>query len=168
MPLIPFDGKKPKVHETAYVAESAVIIGDVTIGEKSSIWPNAVLRGDTCRIRIGKQTSIQDSSTVHGDLGQLVRIGDGVTVGHNAVLHGCKIDGNCIVGMNSTVLAAEIGEYCIIGAGAVVLSGTKVEDHTLMAGVPAKPVRKLGDRERKMIRRNALAYLKLVEHYKPS
>ena len=108
MPLIAFNGKKPKVHRTAYIAESAVLIGDVTVGEQSSIWPNAVLRGDTCRIRIGKQTSIQDGSTVHGDLGQLVLIGDGVTVGHNAVLHGCKIDNNCIIGMNSTLLTAEI------------------------------------------------------------
>ena len=166
MPVIPFRGKKPKIHKTAYVAESAAIIGDVVIGEMSSIWPNAVLRGDFISIRIGKHTSIQDNSTVHGDQGQSVEIGHGVTVGHNAVLHGCKIRDNVIVGMNSTVLAAEIGQYCIVGAGAVVLNGTRVPDHTLVAGVPAKAAKKIGKEGRKRIEMNALAYLKLIEYYK--
>jgi carbonic anhydrase/acetyltransferase-like protein (isoleucine patch superfamily) len=164
--IIPFRGKKPKIHKTAYIAESAVIIGDVVVGEKSSVWPNAVLRGDVARIRIGKHTSIQDNSTVHGDLGQFVEIGHGVTVGHNVVLHGCKVRDNVIVGMNSTVLSAEIGQYCIVGAGAVVLDGTRVPDYTLVAGVPAKAVKKLGEEERKRIEMNALAYLKLIEYYK--
>jgi carbonic anhydrase/acetyltransferase-like protein (isoleucine patch superfamily) len=156
MPLIALSGKKPKIHKSAYIAKSATIIGDVTIGSKSSIWPNAVLRGDVCKITIGNNSSIQDNATVHGDLGDLVRVGDGVTVGHNAILHGC------------TVLAAEIGEYCIVGAGAVVLDGVKVPEGTLVVGVPAKEAKKLGEKERKRIEGNALAYVKLIECYRPS
>jgi len=168
LPLIAFRGKKPKVHKSAYIAETATIIGDVTIGAKSSIWPNAVLRADVCKIIIGKKTSIQDNATVHGDLGDLVRIGDGVTVGHSAVLHGCTIDNNVIVGMNSTVLSAQIGEFCIVGAGAVVLDGVKVPEGTLVVGVPAREAKKLGDKERKRIEGNALAYVKLIEDHKSS
>lgn len=166
MPLIAFKGKKPKIHKSAYVAKNATIIGDVTIGAKSSIWPNAVLRADVCKIIIGNNSSIQDNATVHGDLGDLVRIGGGVTVGHNAILHGCTISNNVIVGMHSTVLKAEIGEYCIVGAGAVVLDGVKVPEGTLVVGVPAKEAKKLGGKERKRIEGNALAYVKLIEHYK--
>ncbi|MBM3898362.1 MAG: gamma carbonic anhydrase family protein [Thaumarchaeota archaeon] len=168
MPLLAFSGKKPKVHKSAYIAKSATLIGDVTIGAKSSIWPNAVLRGDVCKIVIGDRTSIQDNATVHGDLGDLVRIGDGVTVGHNAILHGCKVSNNVIIGMHSTVLSAEIGEYCIVGAGAVVLDGVKVPEGTLVVGVPAKEAKKLGEKERKRIDGNALAYVKLIEGYKSS
>jgi len=168
LPLIAFSGKKPKIHKSAYIAKSAVIIGDVTIGAKSSIWPNAVLRGDVCKIIVGNKTSIQDNATVHGDLGDLVRVGDGVTVGHNAILHGCIINDNVIVGMHSTVLAAEIGEYCIVGAGAVVLDGVKVPEGTLVVGVPAEEAKKLGGKERKRIEGNALAYVKLIEYYKSS
>jgi carbonic anhydrase/acetyltransferase-like protein (isoleucine patch superfamily) len=168
MSLIVFRGKKPKVHKSTYIARNATIIGDVTIGAKSSVWPNAVLRGDVCRIIVGDRTSIQDNATVHGDLGDLVRIGDGVTVGHNAILHGCKVNDNVIIGMHSTVLSAEIGEYCIVGAGAVVLDGVKVPKGTLVVGVPAKEAKKLGEKERKRIEDNALAYVKLIEHYKSS
>jgi len=168
LPLIAFRGKKPKVHKSAYIAETATIIGDVTIGAKSSIWPNAVLRADVCKIIIGKKTSIQDNATVHGDLGDLVCIGDGVTVGHSAVLHGCTIDNNVIVGMNSTVLSAQIGQFCIVGAGAVVLDAVKVPEGTLVVGVPAREAKKLGDKERKRIEGNALAYVKLIEDLKTS
>ena len=123
MPLLAFSGKKPKIHKSAYIAKSAVIIGDA-------------------RAR--------------------------VTVGHNAILHGCIISNNVIVGMHSTVLTAEIGEYCIVGAGAVVLDGVKVPEGTLVVGVPAEEAKKLGDKERKRIEGNALAYVKLIEYYKSS
>jgi carbonic anhydrase/acetyltransferase-like protein (isoleucine patch superfamily) len=135
----PFEGRFPTVHPTAYIAPSAVVIGDVTIGEGASIWPGAVLRGDTAPITVGAYTNIQDNCVVHGDTGTSVTIGNRVTIGHNVVMHGSIVGDNCLIGISSTILGkAEIGASCMIAAGAVVKEGELIPEGTFWLGVPAK------------------------------
>jgi len=122
--VIEHHGKKPKIHPDAFVAETAVVIGDVTIGKDSSIWYGAVLRGDINSITIGERTSIQDNCVVHVDEDKPVVVGDDVTVGHGVILHGCKIGNKVLVGMGAVILdGAEIGDGAIVAAGAVVKEG---------------------------------------------
>ncbi len=167
MTLIEFRGNKPKVSSDAYVSPRATLIGDVEVGEGSSVWENAVLRGDMGRIRVGKQSSIQDNCTLHSDIGGQCVVGDFVTVGHNAVIHGSTVHDYVIVGMNSTVLeGAEVGANSIIAAGSVVLQGERTPEAVLLAGVPAKAVRKLDDSDIAVIRYAAQAYTELVRLYK--
>jgi carbonic anhydrase/acetyltransferase-like protein (isoleucine patch superfamily) len=167
MTLIEFRGKKPRVSSDAYVSARATLIGDVEIGEGSSIWENAVLRGDTGRIRVGKQSSIQDNCTLHSDTGGKCFVGDYVTVGHNAVVHGCTVHDYVIVGMNSTILeGAEVGPNSIVAAGSVVLEGEKTPQAVLLAGVPAKAIRKLDRSDLAVIRDAARAYTELVKLYR--
>lgn len=167
MALIEFRGKKPKVSSDAYVSPRATLIGDVKVGEGSSIWENAVLRGDMGRIKVGKQSSIQDNCTLHSDIGGQCVVGDFVTVGHNAVIHGSTVHDYVIVGMNSTILEkARVGPNSIIAAGSVVLQGEKTAPEVLLAGVPAKPVRKLDRSDLAFIRYAAKAYTELVKLYK--
>ncbi|HOT28404.1 MAG TPA: gamma carbonic anhydrase family protein [Candidatus Ozemobacteraceae bacterium] len=144
MLIRPFQNKFPRVHESAFVAETAAVIGDVEIGAGSSIWYGVVLRGDINSIRIGADTNIQDNAIVHvddrrrgGDDGGTV-IGDRVTVGHGAIIHACRIGDNCLIGMGAVVLSrAKIGENCIVAAGAVVKEGMVVPPNSLVAGMPA-------------------------------
>lgn len=167
MTLIEFRGKKPKISKDAYVSPRAVLIGEVEVGEGSSIWENAVLRGDMGPIRVGKQSSIQDNCTLHCHVGTKCVIGDFVTVGHNAVVHGSKVHDYVIVGMNSTILeGAEVGPNSIVAAGSVVLERQRAPRAVLLAGVPAKPVRKLDDSDFAIIKYSAQAYAELVKLYK--
>lgn len=162
-----FKGKTPKISGTAFIADSADIIGNVEIGDFSSVWFNAVVRGDENRIKIGNRTSIQDNAVIHVDTHDGVEIGDNVTVGHGAVLHGCKIEDNVLIGMNSTVLnGAEIGKNSIVGANALVSQGKKFPDKSLIIGVPAKVKRETNGEEIEGIVRNAAEYVKLVKEYK--
>ncbi len=163
-----FDGKRPKVHKTAYVAESSEIIGDVTVGKDCSIWPGVVLRGDEDSITIGDNTSVQDNTVIHTPLNRLpVNVGKNVTIGHNAIIHGCKIGDNCIVGMGAILLnGSEIGDWCIVGAGAVVTEGIKVPSGSLVVGVPAKIVKKLDKEHREKITKNWKEYVMLKDYYK--
>lgn len=131
-----FNGKGPIIAPTAFVHESAVIIGDVEIGEGSSVWPNAVLRADLSWIRIGKSAHIEDCSVLHGEP---LEIGDNVIIGHGVVLHGRRVGSHVLIGNNATVLDdVEIGDYCIAAAGTVVTGGTKVPPRSLVMGVPGK------------------------------
>ncbi|MBP2030417.1 carbonic anhydrase/acetyltransferase-like protein (isoleucine patch superfamily) [Methanohalophilus levihalophilus] len=158
-----FKSKKPVIHKTAFVADSAEIIGDVKIGEYSSVWFNAVLRGDADKIHIGSRTSIQDNVVVHG----ATDVGDYVTVGHSAVLHGCKIKSNVLIGINSTILdGSEIGGDSIVGAHALVPPGKKFPPKSLIIGVPGKLQRELTDEEVKMIKENSDSYVELMGEYK--
>lgn len=167
MTLIEFRGNKPKISSDAYVSPRATLIGNVEVGEGSSIWENAVLRGDMGQIKVGKQSSIQDNCTLHSDIDGQCLVGDYVTVGHNAVIHGSIVHDYVIVGMNSTILeGAELGPNTIVAAGSVVLEGEKTPPAVLLAGVPAKPVRKLDDSDLATIRYAAQAYTKLVKLYK--
>jgi Carbonic anhydrases/acetyltransferases, isoleucine patch superfamily len=136
MPIEPFLGKWPKVSPKAMIHPTAYVIGEVEIGEYSSLWHYVVVRGDNDYIRIGKETNVQENSTIHTDPGFPVEIGDRVTIGHNAVIHGAKIGSNVIIGMGAIVLnGAKIGSYSIIGAGAVVTQGTEIPEGSLALGV---------------------------------
>jgi len=146
-------GFVPEIGENTYLAENATIIGDVVIGKDCSIWFNTVLRGDVNSIRIGNRVNIQDGSVLHTLYQKsVVEIGDDVSVGHNVVIHGAKIENGALIGMGSVVLDhAVIGEGAIIAAGSVVLSGTKVEPGSIYAGVPAKFVKKVDPEQAKEI-----------------
>jgi len=145
----PFRGQHPQVHPTAFIEASAQVIGDVVIGEESSIWFNAVVRGDVFHIRIGDRTNIQDGTVVHVTNGTHATIlEDEVTVGHNVTLHGCYIERGCLIGMGSIVMdGARIGARSIVAAGALVAPGTIVPPRSLVIGVPAKVKRALTDEE---------------------
>jgi carbonic anhydrase/acetyltransferase-like protein (isoleucine patch superfamily) len=168
MLLIPFCGVEPKLAEDVFVAEGAVIIGDVEIGESSSIWFGVIVRGDVHSIRIGKNTNIQDGSVLHvGRDGFPLTIGDEVVVGHHVMLHGCTIGDRSLIGIGSRILnGAVIGEESIVAAGAVVVEGTECPPRTLLAGVPAKPRREVRpdeiERTLLMVRR----YKRLAEIYR--
>ena len=139
MPLYAHGSHLPTIHPTAFVAPSADVIGNVLLGEFSSIWFNAVIRGDQDRITIGNRTNIQDQTTCHADDNVPLTIGDGVTVGHNCVVHGCTIEDGCLIGMGAVVMNhAVIGTGSIVAAGAVVLEGTIIPPHSLVTGSPGR------------------------------
>ncbi len=145
----PFRGQHPQIHPTAFIETSAQVIGDVVIGEESSVWFNAVVRGDVFHIRIGDRTNIQDGTVIHVTNGTHATIlEDEVTVGHNVTLHGCYIERGCLIGMGSIVMDdARIGAQSIVAAGALVAPGTFVPPRSLVIGVPAKVKRALTDEE---------------------
>ena len=131
-----FEGKMPKIAPTAFISEAAYVVGDVEIGDYSSIWPGAVIRADYAGITIGRYTNLEDNCVVH--CGTPLIIGDGVIVGHGAVIHCGKIGNNVLIGSNATLLDdADIGDFCIIGAGALVTQGTRIPSKSLVIGVPA-------------------------------
>ena len=165
--ILNFQGKKPRIDEKSFIAENATIIGEVIIKKYASIWYNAVLRGDIASIIIGENASIQDGSIVHCDRGISTVVGNNVTVGHNTVLHACKIGDNSLIGMGAVVLnEAEIGEGVIIGAGAIVTPRTKIPSYTMAMGVPAKVVRNLSEEEVEGLRNHARGYVELMKKYK--
>ena len=153
-----------KIHENTYIFSGSVIVGDVTIGENTSIWYNAVLRADADKINIGKYSNIQDNATVHVDKGFPVNIGDNVTIGHGAIIHGCSIDDNCIIGMGAIVLnGAKIGRNCIIGAGTLVPGGKEIPDGSVAFGNPVKIHRQVTEDDIAHIQENALEYISLAK-----
>ncbi|MEJ5172882.1 MAG: gamma carbonic anhydrase family protein [Hydrogenothermaceae bacterium] len=163
----PFKGKYPKIHPTAFIAENAVIIGDVEIGEDCSIWYNVVIRGDVNYIRIGDRTNIQDGTIIHVDHKRYPTIiGSNVTIGHNVMIHACTIEDYCLIGMSSTVMdGVVVGKQSIIGAGALVTPGKIIEQQSLWAGVPAKFVRKLTEEELSWLEKSAENYVKYKNVY---
>ncbi|MFQ5710797.1 MAG: gamma carbonic anhydrase family protein [Candidatus Geothermarchaeales archaeon] len=139
--ILEFGGKKPRIHESVFVAPNATIIGDVEIGEDSSVWFNAVLRGDVNLISIGKNCNVQDNSVIHPGLQETI-IRDCVTISHGSVLEGCEIGGKSLIGLRSVVMrGAKIGEKCMIGAGAVVLDEQRIPDNSVAVGVPAEVIK---------------------------
>ena len=166
--ILPYRGLWPKIHETAFVAPSADIIGDVEIAEHSSVWFQVVIRGDVHRIRIGKRTNIQDHSMLHVNRkNSPLHIGDEVTVGHRVTLHGCTIGNRVLVGMGAIVLDnAEVGDECIIGAGALITQRVKIPPRSLVIGSPGKVVRTLTDEEIAFLSKSAENYVADgVEYY---
>ena len=160
--LRPFRGRLPVVHPTAFVDESAQVIGDVTVGAESSVWMNAVVRGDVNRIRIGDRTNVQDGSVVHvmHDTHATV-IGDDVTIGHAAIVHGCRIGSRVLVGMGAIILnGAVVGEDSIVAAGALVAENTEIPPRSLAMGVPAKVRRALSDDEVRSVLVSAENYVR--------
>ena len=162
-----YQGKSPIIPPSCYIDPSAQVIGDVTLGEHSSIWMNAVVRGDVHSIRIGANTNVQDCSVLHGMRHRYpVIVGDWVTIGHNATVHGCIVEDACLIGMGVVILNnARIGEGSIIAAGAVIPENTIVPPRTLWAGVPGKERRQLTDADREMILHYAKNYLDYTKIY---
>jgi carbonic anhydrase/acetyltransferase-like protein (isoleucine patch superfamily) len=162
-----YQGRHPGVPDSSYVDLSAQVIGDVELGENSSVWMNAVLRGDVNSIRVGSNSNVQDCAVLHGQRYLYsVTVGDWVTIGHNATVHGCVVEDAVLIGMGVVVLNnARIGEGSIIAAGAVVPEGTVVPPRTLWAGVPAKMRRELEDKDRELILQYARNYLDYTQIY---
>jgi carbonic anhydrase/acetyltransferase-like protein (isoleucine patch superfamily) len=164
-----FRGTAPSIAVSAYVDPSAVVIGDTTIGERSSIWPNVTIRGDVDRIRIGAETSIQDNSVLHVDEGKPLTIGDRVTVGHSVVLHGCTVEDDALIGIGAIVLnGARIGKGAVVAAGSLVPEGTEVPPATLVMGAPAKPKRLIAPEEQERFARGVKSYVEKAAMYKES
>lgn len=165
--IIALKGKKPKIGKDVYVAESAQVIGEVTIGERSSIWPHAVLRADIEPIRIGKCSSIQDGVLVHVNWDLPAIVGDYVTVGHGAIIHGCRIANNCLIGMGAIILdGAKIEKNCLIGAGSLIAEGKRIPEGSLVLGVPGRVVKKLNQKEIRKLKDAALEYLDFAKKFK--
>jgi carbonic anhydrase/acetyltransferase-like protein (isoleucine patch superfamily) len=158
--VIALEGRDPVIDDGAFIADGARLVGAVTLGPRASVWYNAVLRGDSAPIVVGAGSNVQDNASVHVDAEHGVRIGERVSIGHNAVVHGCTIGDGSLIGMGAVVLSgAIIGSGCLIAGGAVVLGGTEVPDGSLVAGVPAKVRRALSDEERSGLLHNAETYL---------
>ena len=164
--IMPYKSVMPKIDPSVFVAPTATVIGNVTIGEGANIWFNTVLRGDIQSITVGKCTNIQDNSTVHVMGDQPTVIGDYVTIGHNAVIHGNKIGDNCLIGMGAVLLGyCEIGENTIIGAGAVITQHKKIPPNSLVVGSPGRIVRPLLDDEIEALHQSAIRYNLLAQQY---
>lgn len=162
-----FRGISPSVAPSAYVDPSAQVIGDVTIGERSSIWPCASLRGDMGPIVIGQETSIQDNCALHLDEGFPLTIGSRVTVGHSVTLHGCTIEDDALIGIGSTILnGARVGKGAVIAAGSLVPENAQIPPATLVMGVPAKPRRAVTSEETARFREGVKHYVEKAQIYK--
>jgi carbonic anhydrase/acetyltransferase-like protein (isoleucine patch superfamily) len=148
------------IDSSAFIAENAVVLGDVTIGPQSSVWFGVVIRGDTAAIRIGRQTNVQDGCILHADPGFPCTLGDGVTLGHGAIVHGATVEDDCLIGMRAVVMnGARIGRGSIIGVGSVVTEGTVIPPDSVALGQPAKVKRSASDRDRDRIRHAAEHYV---------
>ena len=166
MPLVPFQGVQPAVDPTAYVAPNATLVGDVTVGAGASVWFGAVMRGDADHLELGARSNLQDNAVVHADEGVPAIIGEDVSIGHAAVVHGCRIEDGCLIGMNATVLnRAVVGARSLVAAGALVLEGTVIPPRSLVAGVPAKVRRELTDDEVEALANNARIYVERAKLY---
>ena len=159
--ILAYLGKAPKLHETVFIAEGAHIIGDVTVGEDSSIWFNAVVRGDVNFIGIGERTNVQDNSVIHVTHKKFpTYIASNVTIGHAAIIHGCKIEDYCLIGMGAILLDdCRIGDHSLVAAGALVREGFVVPPKSLVAGMPARVVRELNAEEIKRLEESAQHYV---------
>ncbi|MDV7766254.1 gamma carbonic anhydrase family protein [Peribacillus simplex] len=165
--IYPFKGKEPDIAESAYIAENAVVTGDVKIGEESSIWFNSVIRGDVSPTIIGNKVSIQDNSVLHQSPNNPLIIEDEVTIGHQVTLHSCKIRKGALIGMGSIVLdAAEIGEGAFIGAGSLVPQGKVIPPNMLAFGRPAKVIREINEEDRQDMERIVREYAEKGQYYK--
>ncbi len=157
------------IDPSVFIAAGAVIVGEVRIGALSSVWFNAVIRGDTDRIAIGERTNVQDNAVIHVDAGLPTSIGSGATIGHSAVIHGATIDDDVLIGIGAIVLSgAQVGRECIVGAGALVTGGTIVPPRSLVLGLPGRVVRSLTDEEVDSIKATVERYVKASEEYRKS
>lgn len=167
MAVYELDGVAPRIAASAWVADSAQVMGNVEIGENSSLWFGAIVRGDTETIRIGANTNIQDGSVLHADVGMPLTIGDNVTVGHQVMLHGCTVGDGALIGIGAIVLnGAKIGKGCIVGAGALVTEGKEFPDGSMILGSPAKAVRELTSAQKEGLIKSAIHYVENAELYK--
>lgn len=159
MTLYSLGDSTPEVADDAWVAPGCYIIGKVRLGALSSVWFGCTLRGDNELIDVGAGSNIQENAVLHTDMGYPLTIGTGCTIGHKAMLHGCRIGNNSLIGMGATVLnGAQIGENCLIGAGTLITEGKQIPDGSLVMGAPGKVVRQLDDAARNLLRASALNY----------
>ncbi len=169
MGIIAHAGISPRIHPSAFVADGAHIIGNVEVAKDASIWFNCILRGDINSIYIGERSNIQDGSIFHVTEALPVHIGNDVTVGHGAIVHGCRVEDGSLIGMGAVVLdRARIGKQALVAAGAVVREGFVVPDGMLVGGVPAKILRALSEEEKKQLLESAVHYVKYAESLRAS
>jgi carbonic anhydrase/acetyltransferase-like protein (isoleucine patch superfamily) len=169
MPLYKLENKQPIIHSSAYIAPTAAVIGNVIIGKNSSVWFNCVIRGDEDAILIGKETNIQDLSVLHADPGKPISIGDGVTIGHRCIIHGCEIADHSLIGMGAIIMnGVKIGCGSIAAAGSVLLENTMIPPFSLVAGVPGKIIRTLGMEVLEKNKAVCREYVMLSRGYKSS
>lgn len=160
MAIYELDGAAPRIADSAWVAESAQVIGDVELADEVGIWFGAVIRGDTDTIRIGRRTNIQDLSVLHADAGMPLTLGEDVTVGHQVMLHGCTVGDGSLIGIGAVVLnGAKIGKGCLVGAGSLVTEGKEFADGSMILGSPAKVVRQLSPEQLEGLRQSARHYV---------
>lgn len=160
MAIYQLDGVAPRISDSAWVADSAQVMGAVELADDASVWFGVVIRGDTETIRIGRRTNIQDLSVLHADLGMPLTLGDDVTVGHQAMLHGCTIGDGTLIGIGAVVLnGAKIGKGCLVGAGSLVTEGKEFPDGSMILGSPAKVVRQLTPEQLQGLRLSAQLYV---------
>ena len=167
MAIYELDGEAPALDPTAWVADSAQVMGRVELAAESSVWFGAVIRGDTEVIRIGRGSNIQDASVLHADIGYPLTVGENVTVGHQVMLHGCTIGDESLIGIGAVVLnGAKIGRHCLVGAGALVTEGKEFPDNSMILGSPAKAVRQLTPEQIEGLRRSASHYAENARRYR--
>ena len=167
MAVYEVDGKTPQVDSTAWIADSAQVMGHVTLGPDASVWFGCVLRGDTESMTVGEGSNIQDLTVMHADHGLPLTIGKHVTVGHKVMLHGCTIGDESLIGIGAVVLnGAKIGKNCLVGAGALVTEGKEFPDGSMIIGAPAKAVRELTPEQIEGLRQSALHYIENARRFK--
>ncbi|WP_088328472.1 gamma carbonic anhydrase family protein [Lacimicrobium sp. SS2-24] len=167
--LYELNANKPELHDGVYIAPGARIIGEVKLGAQSSVWFNAVIRADNHPILIGKTSNVQDGAVLHTDEGVPLTLGEGVTVGHKAMLHGCVIGDFSLIGINAVILnGARIGKHCLIGANALITENMEIPDRSLVVGSPAKVIRQLNDEQCKMLEASASHYVQNAERFSQS
>ncbi len=167
MAIYQLDGIAPRIAASAWVADSAQVIGDVELGADSSIWFGCVLRGDSASLTLGRGSNIQDGSVLHADVGQPLVVGEHVTVGHKVMLHGCTIGDESLIGIGAVVLnGARIGKHCLVGAGALVTEGKEFPDGSMLVGSPAKVVRQLTPAQIEHLKRSAQHYIENARRFR--
>ena len=167
MAIYRLGSKVPQVPASAYVAPEAVVIGEVVLGEGANIWPGAVIRGDNVLIRVGRNSNVQEGAVLHSDPGVPLVVGDDVSIGHQAMLHGCTVGDGSLVGIQAVVMNhAVVGRECLVGAGALVAEGKAFNDRALILGSPARMLRTLSDEEVAGLRFNAEDYVRRAQVYK--
>ncbi len=165
--LLQLDDRRVQAQGDHFVADGAVVLGSVLLKDDASVWFNAVLRGDNELITVGAHSNVQDGAVLHTDPGFPLTIGDYVTVGHKAVVHGCEIGDNSLIGINAVVLnGARIGRNCLIGANALITEGKQIPDNSMVLGAPGKVIRELNEREIEGLRRSAEGYAKNARRFR--
>jgi carbonic anhydrase/acetyltransferase-like protein (isoleucine patch superfamily) len=169
MAIYEFEGVAPSIAESAWVADSAQVMGDVTLADDANVWFGVVMRGDTAPIKVGRGSNIQDQSVLHADQGMPCTVGEGVTVGHQVMLHGCTVGDHSLIGIGAVVLnGAKIGRECLVGAGSLVTEGKEFPDGSMILGSPARVVRQLTPEQIEGLRQSAQHYVANAQRFRSS
>lgn len=167
MAVYALEDKTPQLADDVWVADSAVVVGNVILGEGSSVWFGTVIRGDNDPITIGQRSNIQDNSVLHSDAGSPLTIGEGVTVGHQAMLHGCTVGDNTLIGIGATILnGTQIGKNCLIGAHALITENKVIPDNSVVMGAPGRVIKQVPEAQEIMLKMSADYYVKNAKRFK--